>query len=92
MSGSERRLILFLAVGLIVFAATDAFAVSQWSRKYGVNCMTCHSTFPRLNAYGEEFLRNGYQDPDSDQADGGTLGKKQMGDRLSVGRVQNWFH
>ena len=37
-----------------------ASATSQWARRTGMSCSTCHAGFPRLNAFGEEFLRNGY--------------------------------
>ena len=54
-----------------------AYAVSQWARKYKTPCSTCHTVIPRLNFYGERFMRNGFQDPDNDMPDGGTLRKKQ---------------
>ena len=38
-----------------------ADATSQWSRRTGMSCSACHTVFPRLNSFGEEFLRNGYQ-------------------------------
>jgi hypothetical protein len=46
-----------------------ASATAQWTRKTGMSCGTCHSVFPRLNSFGEEFLRNGYQLPARASAD-----------------------
>lgn len=40
-----------------------ASATSQWARKYKVECSMCHQGFPRLNEFGEQFMRNGYQMP-----------------------------
>ena len=51
--------VVFLIVALMM--PNSAGATSQWSRKTGLPCSTCHSVFPRLNSFGEEFLRNGYQ-------------------------------
>lgn len=41
--------------------------------------MTCHTTFPRLNYYGELFMKNGYQDPFDEKKDGSELRKKSYG-------------
>jgi hypothetical protein len=46
---------------LFIATAQPAGATSQWSRKTGMTCNACHSVFPRLNSYGDEYLRNGYQ-------------------------------
>jgi hypothetical protein len=67
-----------------------AHATSQWSRKYGVACTTCHTpAFPRLNYYGERFMRNGYQDLGTQ--DGDTAGKQKIGDRLFIDELGNFF-
>jgi hypothetical protein len=69
----------------------EAGAVSQFSRKYSEPCSTCHSIFPRVNYYGERYLRNGYQKPDSEEGDGDRIGKKQIGDELVLGKVEDWL-
>lgn len=76
------------AVLTMVFTQT-ASATSQWARKYGMSCTTCHSAFPRLNDYGERFMWNGYQDPDSEEPDGAGKGKKTINDNLQIDRVSN---
>ncbi len=75
---------------LAVNDAGKTFAVSQWSRKYKTACSTCHTAIPRLNYYGERFMRNGFQDPDADALDGGTLNKEQY-NGVDVGRVEDLF-
>jgi len=75
------RFTTFLILGFFLTAATQsAQATSQWSRKYKRSCQSCHTAFPRLNYFGEKFMKNGYQDPDNSIADGGTLRKKTYGD------------
>jgi hypothetical protein len=39
----------------------DAEAIPAFARKYGVSCSLCHSTVPRLTAFGEEFAGNGFE-------------------------------
>lgn len=70
-----------------------AQAIPAWSRKYDVNCQTCHTQlYPRLNLYGERFLANGYQDPDNDKPDGDAQGKKQFGSLLALDKdLGHWF-
>lgn len=56
----------------------DVHAIPAFARKYNVSCTTCHTAPPRLNTFGERFLENGYQLPGTE--DGGTIGKKSLGD------------
>ena len=55
----------FLITVFTVFAicglSNTLFATSQWARKTGLSCNSCHTVFPRLNSFGEEYLKNGYQ-------------------------------
>lgn len=66
--------------------APEAGAVSQWSRKYEVACSLCHTVVPRINYYGERFMRNGYQLPDTQ--DGDEAGKKVEG-RAVIDQIGN---
>ena len=45
--------LLVLTAVLIIPAKTEAMPV--FARKYNLSCSTCHSAFPRLNAFGEQF-------------------------------------
>ena len=56
----------------------EAQAIPAFARKYNTNCMDCHTAPPILNAYGQRFLENGYQLPGTE--DGGSTGKKRLGD------------
>jgi hypothetical protein len=73
-----------LLVGLL--AATcilveSAQAVPAFARKYEVTCNACHTRQPRLNAYGQRFMENGYQLPGTE--DGGTTMKDLLGGPLN---------
>lgn len=78
-----------MAAILTMIFTPSASATSQWARKYGMSCTTCHTAFPRLTHYGERFMWNGYQDPDAEELDGNTKGKKQINDNLAIDRVSN---
>jgi hypothetical protein len=47
--------VLLAAVSVGSLQAIPAFA-----RKYGLSCKTCHSPFPKLKPYGDEFAANGF--------------------------------
>ncbi len=76
---------LFLA---LLGASSPAYATSQWSRKYEVSCSVCHTAFPRLNYFGERFLRNGFQWPDV-EPDGDTEGKTEVGPDMFIDQLGN---
>jgi hypothetical protein len=61
----SRIRIIMTAVGVAVLlpfvTPADASAIPAFARKYGVSCNLCHSTVPRLNAYGEQFAGNGFE-------------------------------
>ena len=40
---------------------TQAFPI--FARKYETSCQTCHTIFPKLNAFGEAFRLKGYRMP-----------------------------
>jgi hypothetical protein len=53
------RLLLMAFIVLIILP--DAlFAIPAFARRHRVSCNTCHTAFPRLKAYGEEFAGNGF--------------------------------
>lgn len=43
-----------------LFAITDAQAIPAFARRYKISCTTCHTPFPRLKPYGDEFAGNGF--------------------------------
>ncbi|MDO8526576.1 MAG: hypothetical protein Q7T03_02690 [Deltaproteobacteria bacterium] len=88
-----KKLLAVLGTVMMVWAilgiGREAQAVSQWARKYKVNCQTCHTAFPRLTYFGEKFQRNGYQMPDTE--DGDEVGKEKIGDNLFIDVVNDFF-
>jgi hypothetical protein len=46
---------------IIIFFASDILAIPAFARKYNMSCKTCHSPFPYLKAYGNDFAGNGFQ-------------------------------
>jgi hypothetical protein len=51
------------AVGVL---AGTAESIPAFARKYGYSCEVCHAPVPRLKAFGEEFMDNGYRIPDKE--------------------------
>ena len=52
-----------LLAGLFLGLATPAQAFPIFARKYQTSCVTCHTVYPKLNAFGEAFRLNGYRMP-----------------------------
>lgn len=84
------KILLSLAAFILIsaFLTEPAWALSQFARKTGLNCQTCHTSFPRLTYFGEQFMRNGYQMPGTE--DGDTT-KTAIGDNLFIDKLQNLF-
>jgi hypothetical protein len=55
----DRLLLLALFLGL----AAPASAFPIFARKYQTSCVTCHTVYPKLNAFGVAFRLNGYRMP-----------------------------
>ena len=53
-----------LVVGVVLFSASSLSAMPNFARKYNVECMTCHTTIPRLNEFGLEFRKAGFRNSD----------------------------
>lgn len=49
-----------IVAGLLPQAAG---AIPVFARQYGISCNTCHSAFPRLNEFGEQFVASNYRLP-----------------------------
>jgi hypothetical protein len=61
----QTRAILVLPVVTagLVLGAPRAEAIPAFARKYATSCQTCHTVFPKLNAFGTAFRLNGYRMP-----------------------------
>ena len=63
MSARTISLSALVALVLMTLLPSKASAIPVFARKYGFTCTMCHSTFPRLNDFGQRFRENGYQLP-----------------------------
>jgi hypothetical protein len=59
----KRIAFFFVAIAALAQAAA---AIPAFARKYGYSCEVCHAPVPRLKAFGEEFMDNGYRIPDKE--------------------------
>jgi len=55
-----------LSLIILTFTANDIFAIPAFARKYNMSCKTCHTPFPYLKVYGNDFAGNGFQLQDKD--------------------------
>lgn len=62
-------LFLFGMVVVAILVSDQGYAIPAFARKYKTSCQTCHNGFPKLNAFGEAFRRNGYQFPGGTDAE-----------------------
>ena len=58
--------ITILSLIIITVIGSDIFAIPAFARKYNTTCKTCHSPFPKLKPYGDDFAGNGFQLKDKD--------------------------
>jgi len=54
---------LAAAAGFLLGLASPLQAFPIFARKYQTSCTTCHTVYPKLNAFGEAFRLNGYRMP-----------------------------
>ncbi|HEX2688531.1 MAG TPA: hypothetical protein VHN14_18010 [Kofleriaceae bacterium] len=77
-----RRLVNIIIVLGMVGLTGHAGAVPAFARKYKTTCITCHTIFPKLTPFGEQFRRNGYRfpgiDSDSTKAEPVPLGTDEQ--------------
>ncbi len=58
----KKQILIILSLTLILFAGVaEVFGIPAFARKYRMTCKTCHSPFPKLTEYGEEFAANGFE-------------------------------
>jgi hypothetical protein len=57
----KKKVLAFLGITFFLqFAATSLYAIPAFARKYSTSCKTCHTPFPKLKPYGDEFAANGF--------------------------------
>ena len=52
-----------LLIAVSIAWPTQSEGIPAFARKYGFNCMMCHTAYPKLNDWGQRFRDNGYQLP-----------------------------
>jgi hypothetical protein len=57
------RVVVLAMAGSLLLGAPLAEAIPAFARKYATSCQTCHTAFPKLNAFGTAFRLNGYRMP-----------------------------
>ncbi|HPF70652.1 MAG TPA: hypothetical protein PLQ13_08295 [Candidatus Krumholzibacteria bacterium] len=58
--------VLAVLVGAILCIPEDAAAIPAFARRYKLSCTTCHSPFPRLKEFGNEFAAAGFMIPEQE--------------------------
>ncbi len=56
-------IILLVLIALPLVVPAPGQAIPAFARKYGFNCMMCHTAYPKLNDWGQRYRDNGYQLP-----------------------------
>ena len=56
-------IILLVLIALPLVIPAPGQAIPAFARKYGFNCMMCHTAYPKLNDWGQRYRDNGYQLP-----------------------------
>ena len=79
----KRVLVGVVLLAGCLFWVGDVGATSQFSRKEGISCSACHLGFPRLNEFGEKYMRAGYRVPDSKSV--------HAGEKLSLESVSHYL-
>jgi hypothetical protein len=63
MNMKKISIILLVLIALPLVAPAPGQAIPAFARKYGFNCMMCHTAYPKLNDWGQRYRDNGYQLP-----------------------------
>ena len=64
-----KKIILVIIIQIFFYSfLQNANAIPAFARKYNMSCNVCHSPFPKLKPYGEDFAANGFQLPDKEPA------------------------
>ncbi|GAB6282171.1 MAG: hypothetical protein STSR0008_09150 [Ignavibacterium sp.] len=58
-----KKILLMISTVLFFFILfnEEIFSIPAFARKYNMTCQTCHSPFPKLKPYGDDFAANGFQ-------------------------------
>lgn len=62
----KKNILFFFILIFTLTAISESYGIPAFARKYSMSCQTCHSPFPRLKDYGDEFAKNGFVLADKD--------------------------
>jgi len=63
----------FVGLSVLAFTPAPSYALPNFAKKHEASCTLCHTVWPALNRFGEQYFMNGFQMPDTE--DGGDVGK-----------------
>jgi hypothetical protein len=70
--------LLLLLLAAILLPPLNSEAMPVFARKYNLSCNACHSAFPRLNTFGEQFVANNLKLPNWKEAATRDVGDSQL--------------
>lgn len=59
----RKRIAASVALAALLLPGGRALALPVFAHRFGLSCQACHTTVPHLNAFGQAFLKNGFQLP-----------------------------
>ena len=78
-SPSTRHAFLSVPLLLLLLGIPQlASANPVFARQYGMSCITCHAAFPRLNSFGQQFVKDNIRLPNWREQTGVDTGDEQL--------------
>jgi len=72
----------FVGLSVLAFTPTPSYALPNFAKKHEASCTLCHTVWPALNRFGEQYFMNGFQMPDTE--DGGDVGKIKPDEHVAL--------
>ena len=72
----------FIGLSVLALTPTPSYALPNFAKKHEASCTLCHTVWPALNRFGEQYFMNGFQMPDTE--DGGDVGKIKPDGHVSL--------
>ena len=72
----------FVGLSVLALPPTPSYALPNFAKKHEASCTLCHTVWPALNRFGEQYLMNGFQMPDTE--DGGDVGKIKPDEHVAL--------
>ncbi|OGV99616.1 MAG: hypothetical protein A2Z59_01680 [Nitrospinae bacterium RIFCSPLOWO2_02_39_17] len=72
----------FVGLSVLAFTPAPSYALPNFAKKHEASCTLCHTVWPALNRFGEQYFMNGFQMPDTE--DGGDVGKIKPDEHVAL--------